>query len=202
MLEKSINYALALDPGSQQALRSIQYKTIMIKCESPDCYFSVHIDSHDLITLHQHQNEAYDLTIAGKSSDFLALLQNLSCDDPLLHSDIVVTGDKQLFYQLLAIFIQLDIDYEEGLSHIVGDFAAHPMASALSKTYHWHRHQHDKVAQMVSEYLQHELEALPSAEEFQHFSVQVSQLNKDIIALTEKAKYLANTVVQELDDKE
>ena len=205
VLQSAINQALALDPGSQQALLGAQDKIIKLNCFSPEIAFTAQIVSQDHISLHllsaeeQSSSEGIHLILSGTGSQFVELLQHIKHADPLSQVDLKLEGDRELFYQLLQIFQQMDIDWEEGLSRLIGDLASHPLANSIRQVFQWQLKQVDSLSHVAAEYLQHELAVFPSQREFAAFKQGVTEFSSSVQTLEQKVKQLAGMVDAPID---
>ena len=100
------------------------------------------------------------------------------------------TETGQLFNQILQ---QLDIDWEEHLSHITGDVIAHQMGRGLRGLLRWGRQVEDSLLQDTAEYLEEEKQLVATKYEVEVFNHDVDVLRNDIERLQAR--------VQRLQDK-
>lgn len=177
-IEKILNRYLHLDPDTKQRLAPVAGKVVMVDLQYFGCtlYFLLTLDGIHLL---DHYAAPVDVTLRGTPLDFLRLSFSKS-NAALFESGIVVTGDTEVAQQFKAIFAHLDIDWEEQLSHVMGDVLAHQVGNFFRALSAWAKQSTDTVQQNTGEYLQEELRLLPSRAELQDFFTEVDQLRNDV----------------------
>jgi len=88
---------------------------------------------------------------------------------------------------------EMDIDWEEQLSKLTGDFIAHQLGNAARQAGKILQHGRNTLEQDIGEYLQEELRVLPSRIETLNFSTDVSRISMDVERLQARVKRLQNT---------
>jgi ubiquinone biosynthesis protein UbiJ len=104
-----------------------------------------------------------------------------------LQGDATVAGD---FRSLLRYGRP---DWEETLSGVAGDVAAHGIGEALRNTARWGRRARQTMAQNIGEYLQEESRSLPSRYEVDAFRDRVHEIRDDVARLDARIARLENT---------
>jgi len=127
------------------------------------------------IWLNSHQ-EAVD---CGVETEFSAL-QQLSDPSQLTRlireNKLQIDGDLQTLQQFSQFFQQLNPDWQERLSALLGDAVAHKVARAIVALQQGIRNYLQQADQTIQELAQDELRLTPVAAEVQQFSREVSIL--------------------------
>jgi ubiquinone biosynthesis protein UbiJ len=87
-----------------------------------------------------------------------------------------VEGDIQLVQQFAKLLTDMQIDWEEHLSHKVGDVIAHKLCYAVKKGQQGTFAQLAKVQKQTALYVTEEIKIAPSALEVAYFCDQVTSL--------------------------
>ena len=102
-----------------------------------------------------------------------------------------ITGDAytaQTFQKLLGY---AKPDFEEELSHVVGDTAAHSTSMLVKNIANWARDARATLGSNIREYLQEEACEVPSRYEVEKFASEVDSLRDDVARLEARIKRLA-----------
>lgn len=105
-----------------------------------------------------------------------------------------ISGLAEFADTLGAVLRGLRWDYEEDLSRVVGDIAAHRIAGAFAAFDEWRRQAGRNAAANIVEYLCEERGALPRPQEVSAFIDTVDALRDDLARLEKRVERLAATV--------
>jgi ubiquinone biosynthesis protein UbiJ len=103
-----------------------------------------------------------------------------------------IDGDNQSAQRFSKALASLDIDWEEQLSHVTGDIAAHEIGRGVRAALHEGRRVASTGRENLSEYLTEEARLLPHRLEIEDFLAEIDTLRDDSerlaarIALLEK----------------
>lgn len=178
--EASANRLLAMDPAALEQCVTLQGRIIAVHLSDleRDLYF--HPGASGIRFSLQPPPREPDAWIRGRLSG----LVNLSArQDKVLTSiqeRIEISGDARVAQQFQKILTELDIDWEEQLSGIVGDVAAYRIAQGLRLLQQSGRDAFESLTSSGREYLQEETRQLPTGAEFKTFSRSVSALRTDV----------------------
>lgn len=184
--ETILNRYLKLDPESKEYLHRFSGKVIKIEW-APFTYFWIF--KSDLIYLSKDYNGPVDLILRGSTFDFLSMVLNKN-DKVLTDIPLQVLGDMEFAKQFKDFFSNLDIDYEEQLSKILGDTIAYPIIKLLKTMRFWAKQNVDNLSQNISSYFQTEMNWLVSNEELQIYFSDVDDLRDDCARLEARIKML------------
>ena len=120
------------------------------------------------------------VTLAGPPVSLLRRLTRLGDDEVVVGDQVQISGDVAVLQQLRTMFARLEIDWEEQLSRLVGDVAAHQMALGAGHLWQWGRQLADTLVRDTAEFLIHEAEMLTTRRENEGFSDAVDDLREDV----------------------
>lgn len=103
-------------------------------------------------------------------------------------------GDFALAHQFMTALQHLDIDWEEQLSKVTGDWVAFNVGQTVREGQKIGRDAKQKMGQTLQEYLQFEVELLPTATQVKQFSAEVQKLEPEVDALSSRIENLMNTL--------
>ena len=189
VVEKIINRTLRLDPNFLQKCGSIHNQIIQINCTDWSFVFYIVVTTKGL----QFEKQApgrIDTIISGTVSSFFKLIANGADSIALFQSSIEIIGNTQNLEILRDIFRQLDIDWEEELSHFLGDAIAHKLYFYVKKTDVVRAETQEKLKINMQEYLHFEARALPTRIEVEKFYVDIAALRNDVDRLEARIKQL------------
>jgi ubiquinone biosynthesis protein UbiJ len=193
-LERSINAVLALDPVALERLAALHGRCIALALEGLDLtlYFVPAQDGR-LQVMRQVEGEP-DCTLAGSPVDLVRASDKRAGPAQLFAGRVRIDGDARTAQRFSEALADLDIDWEEQLSQLLGDVAAHQVGRGLRAMLAQARRMRDSSSQNLAEYLTEEARLLPHRYEIDEFLAEVDTLRDDVerlearINLLEKAK--------------
>lgn len=195
-LETAINRYLRLDPAALARLAPLAGKVIAVELRGLDrtLYMVPHAGGVHL--LHDYLGTP-DTIISGAPFSLLRLgLDKEGGRGPLLEGTVDVRGDMDAGQRFEAVLRDIDIDWEEQLSRLVGDVAAHQVGVVLRGVRDWGRRGADHLRRDVGDYLQEESTHLPRREEVDEFTAAVDRLRGDADRLAARVRRLQNWQTQ------
>ena len=184
--EVILNRYLNLDPESKAHLRKLSGKVIKVEWAPLTYYWLFKSDS---IYLSKDYNGPTDLILRGSTFDFLRVAF-IKKDKALTDIPLQVLGDMEFGKQFKEFFSNLEIDYEEQLSKLLGDVAAYPMIQMLKIIRCWTRQNIENLGENLTNYVQTEMNWLVSDEELQLFFSDIDELRNDCARLEARIKRL------------
>ncbi|MEN9450720.1 MAG: hypothetical protein RJA83_1338 [Pseudomonadota bacterium] len=184
--EAILNRYLMLDPESKEHLHRLSGKVVKIEWGPLTYYWFF---KSDLIYLSKDYNGPADLILRGSTFDFLRMAF-ISKDNALTDIPLQVMGDMEFAKQFKDFFANLEVDYEEQLSKIVGEGIAYPMIQVLKAISLWANVSMESLSQNLTNYVQREMNWLVSPEELQLFFSDVDELRDDCARLEARIKRL------------
>ena len=101
-----------------------------------------------------------------------------------------INGSVEFADTLGFVLRHLSWDFEEDLSRVVGDIAAHRIAESLRALTAWQKQAAQNLAENTVEYLRDETGLLPLPQEISHFSSEVDRLRDDLARLEKRLQKL------------
>src|SRR5690606_37439306 len=101
-----------------------------------------------------------------------------------------INGSVEFADTLGFVLRNLSWDFEEDLSRVVGDIAAHRIADSLRTLTAWQKQAAQNLAENAVEYLRDEKAVLPAPEEIAAFSNEVDKLRDDLARLEKRLQKL------------
>lgn len=108
-------------------------------------------------------------------------------EDALFDGAIHIEGDTSLGQAFQDLLKQVDFDWEEQVSKLIGDVVAHQLGNGVRGMQRLFQQGSETLARDLSEYLQEEARLLPTRVEIAHFLDQVDTLRLDLDRL--EARY-------------
>lgn len=176
IIEKILNQYLKFDPAYAQKLSSLQHKVVAINISDWHLTFFL-LFKADHIDVLSHYESTPDAIIRSKSWT-------------LFKSDLVIEGDSDLAYEVHRLLKNVDVDWEEQLSKVIGDIPAHSLANTAQHVHAFIKKNLDNLRLNITEYAQFEKEIAPSKKAVDDFADDVRQLEMDVERLEAKVRRL------------
>ena len=190
-LEKAINAWLALDEDNQQRLAALEGKVIALTVSIPEISFYF-IAEPPVLHVQSFTDTESDTHIIGSPIALTKMSMQENNTDDLFSGDVQIHGDTataQAFQELLS---GSGIDWEEHLSHVIGDVAAHSIGRNVRQGRQWATAARDTIEQDVAEYLKNEIQLLPQPDDVRHWLADVDTLRNDVERLAARIQRLRN----------
>jgi len=189
-IEAAINRYIALDPEGAARISELQGRVILIEIAGFGTRIYV-IPGGTEVQLYGDYEGVPDCVLRGAPLSLARMSVSRRKGDQLFSGEVHVEGDTHLAQAFGDFLGGLEVDWEEQLSRLIGDAAAHQVGSKLRTVERWGRHSSDKLTQDLCEYLQEESRLLPSRYEVQEFLDDVDRLRDDVERLGVRVERLA-----------
>ncbi|MET0067217.1 MAG: SCP2 sterol-binding domain-containing protein [Candidatus Thiodiazotropha sp.] len=187
--EQLLNATLKLDPESPQRLAPLHGKVIQIQVLGLGLSLYLIPDPQGIQCLGQIEGEA-DCVLRGTPWGLANLSNERSSTEQLFSGEVTIEGDTALAQRFGDFIATLDIDWEEQLSRLTGDVAAHEIGGLFRGVLNWGAKTRATAEQNLKEYLQEELRMLPTVYEMQPFLQEVDRLRDDVERLEARIQRL------------
>jgi len=179
-----INHVLAQHAWARRSLAAHAGRVIEFRLPPlPDLRMAVAADGQVV----EAANEITpDLTVNIKPSALPYLLMR----DEAIMREVEITGSADLAQVVQQLFRELEWDFEEELSRVFGDIAAHRMAGAARDLMTWQRTAGLRLAQNFADYWTEEDPLIARREDVAQFSRDVEELRDDIERLEKRIEKL------------
>ncbi len=181
-----LNRFLRLDPEAAKYLNPLSGKVAKIELNSLSHYWLFKSNS---IYLVKNYNGRVNLVLRGSFFDFMCSAF-IKKESALTAIPIQVSGDVEFAKQFKDLFSNLEVDWEEQLSRVVGDGMAYPIAQFLKMLFQWAKQSVANLSQNMTDYLQAEMDYLVSEEELQFFFSDIDDLRDDLARLQARIERL------------
>lgn len=187
-LQEAVNRLLGLDPGARERLAGLAGRHLDVHLTGMPTPLRVSF-TEDGLSLGIIDDTAVgaSATLTAAPSALLALaLSNGQSGG----RDLAFKGDVGMIHDVRLLFSELEIDWEEQLSRVLGDVAAHQVGRAARGFGDWLRHVGDVFLNNAGEYLTEERHSLPAAQEVERFITDVDRLRQDADRLVARVRRL------------
>ena len=140
----------------------------------------------------EEQGGIVDATIHGSPIALIRLSTSDNAGEAMLKSDVEIEGDMQVAEKFSTILRDVNIDWEELLSKLVGDIVAHQAGQATRNVTGWLKDTSEAMQQNTAEYLSEESGLAPAEAEINEFVEQVDDIRMDVDRLEARIKLLQN----------
>lgn len=195
ILESIINRYLALDPEVQSRLAAFDGKVVKLeitglsqKGEGRPLYL---FPGDSGIQVLQEYAGTVDTVLRGSPVALfkMGLLKNTA--SLLLKGEVEISGDTRLGHQFKAVFSQMDIDWSEPLSELVGDELAYQLQQSGKQFINWGKQTARSFGFSVSEYLQEESRDVVTETELDIFNNEVDRMREGVDRLQARVNLLS-----------
>ena len=202
LIEWSVNRALAADPEVRERLAALDGARIRIVPEPglPPLEIAVHGERLALgrpAATETGEGARADLTISGPLPALARLFADRGLPDGTLPPGVRTSGDLTLARDLRRLARSHRIDWEEALSHCLGDPGAHEVARGTRAAARWVRGAAGTLARNVAEYLVEERAMVAGEPALQRFFDAVDELRDDVERLEARIAALSRRAEDE-----
>ncbi len=188
-LEAAINHCLQLDPDALQRVRSLSGKVIGIELLGLNLKFYLLPDNIGLQLGATCEREV-DVWLRGAPLSMMRMGLGGDQQQALFSGEVEIVGDTETGQRLRDIMNDLELDWEEQITKLVGDVVGHKMGNVVRGVSGWAEQARSTIEQDVSEYLQEESRLLPHREEVEPFLEAVDTLRGDVDRLAARVQRL------------
>jgi len=191
-IESTLNTLIDLDSQAAKRLARFQAQVIAIQLKGTGItlYFIPDQLGH-LQVMSRFEGEA-DCILAGSPLDLMRASDKKQGSAQLFAGHVTLTGDTELGHRFSEILGNLDIDWEEQLSKIFGDVAAHEAGRVARDTQAYGRGVVNTLQENISEYLTEEARLLPHRFEVEDWLQDIEQTRDGVERLIARVSLLEN----------
>ena len=186
--EQVINRLIGSDQHLQTLLKKFEGKAIQIQVLQPKFAVQLSSSASSLpstfpirisfgareIHLTAIDSTEYSLTVdaqvSASASTFSRLLLEDHATRPLVSRDLDIKGDTQLVQDMFTAMNQLDVEWEDLLSPMLGDVGTHQLSQFLANANRWLAESRTRMSQNVDDYLKEETKIFPTTIEVENFN--------------------------------
>ena len=192
-LERVVNQALELSPGSAAALADLADNVFALHCTAPtlDTFLQ---PGNGSIRLMGYYDGPVTTSVRGSASDFAELATAKDPTAALINGALELSGDSAPLIELQKIIARLEIDWEAPLVNTLGDVAGHQLAELLRGAYKWGRQASSGLGRQLDEFIHEEARLSPPRLELEDFFTDVRQLGLQVERLESRTQRLRKRI--------
>ena len=174
-IESAINAYLATRPSARNTLSKLAGQSLGITLLPQEQRITL-IFSDDQVAVMREFDGEPTTHLTGAASDLLKLL-----NDPnsvMFGQGVEVKGDSALLQRLSHAFDNPSLDWETWLADQIGDLPAAIVMKPINQSIEWANSSHQTLTMTAKEYLQEEINLLPTRVEFEGFIDDTRQLKQ------------------------
>lgn len=188
-LTKAMNKYIELDPDSIKRLKHLQGKTIQILLLPVHLRFQCLFQADGIVIT--NDNITADTTISGTPLQMLGVLLSKHRQQ-FFADDLTIEGDVELGQQVVELFDQLQIDWEEVVAKKIGDVPSVHLSRLVKTAKTWFSDTEKSMSQNINEFVHEEAAWFPAKEALQDLFHDIDLLRMDVDRMESKIKYLFN----------
>lgn len=196
-LSKAINRYLQLDPESQRRLRSLNGKVASIELLPLHFTFQLHFTESEIL-IKENEIATPDTVIRGTPLQMLGMMLAKNRQQ-FFADDVSIEGSAELGQQIIELFDDMQIDWEEYLSQLTGDKPAHHAGKIIRRIGNWLHRSKDTFRQNVTDYVHEEKLWFPTKEALQDFFSDIDTLRMDVDRIDARISLLSSTLNDKKD---
>ncbi|MEO5573887.1 MAG: SCP2 sterol-binding domain-containing protein [Gammaproteobacteria bacterium] len=191
VIEAALNRYLHLDPAILPRLSALAGKVIAVEFKGLDWNWYL-LPAESGIQVRNDYEGIVDTKLRGTPWALLRLgTQKKEGDTSAIFSgDVEISGDVGLGQRFKQILDEIDIDWEELLSKVIGDIPAHQAGNAARRARAWGARSLETLAHNFAEYQQEEARNLPAAYEMAGFLKAVDVIRDDVERMAQRVRRL------------
>lgn len=190
-IQSALNRYLRLDPATLSRLGKLDGKVIAVELKGLDWKWHLLPDASG-VTVRTDYEGIPDTQMCGTPWALLRMSTQKQGGNAsaLFSGDVEISGDVELGQRFKKILDEIDIDWEELLSKVVGDVVAHQAGNTARRAREWGSRSLDTLGQNFAEYQQEEARNLPVPHEMSEFLKGVDTLRDDVERTAQRVRRL------------
>lgn len=199
-LANAINAYLKLDPESQKRLQKLRGKVITLELLPFHLVFQCFFKESGL-EIAADETLPAETKISGTPLQLCGVMLTKENRNHFFADDVAITGDAALGQQVIELFDDLQIDWEEHMSRFIGDVPAYHIGRFVSQVGNWFQNTEKSFAQDVTDYIHEEVKWFPSREALTDFFNEVDTLRMDVDRIAAKINNLQTYLTEDEDSQ-
>ncbi len=178
-VEKILNTLASRDPYIAAQFGKFDGKVLEINCHRPSLTINLRFEDDSLklgaIDCDTLGIQA-DAVISGSAADLLQLLAQDSSDRPLANDAINISGDAILVQDIYHTISELDVDWDDLLSPLLGDLLSNEFRNLSKNTRSFSEHARQSMSRNIDDYLTEEARLIPDKSAVDSFGDDLDRL--------------------------
>ena len=184
-IQSLLNAVLRQDERALACVSELAGKLISIQVIGAAFTIFVKFEKEGIALSREHETKP-NVTIRARPLILIGLLLDRDGKAAGITPDMEINGDTHLAQRFQQILRNVEIDWEEHLSHWIGDIAAHQVGRLFRTTRSYLRETRATFGMNISEYLRYEKDILPVREDITAFVSAVDVLRDDVERLQQR----------------
>lgn len=198
-LSKAINAYLHLDSESSGKLKVLQGKVIRIELAPFHWQFDC-VMQETKMEIMPASDAAPHATIKGTPLQLAGMALTKENRQRFFAEDVEMTGDAALAQEVVNLFDELQIDWEEQVAHLTGDVPAYHLGRFASRVKGWLKTSTISCQQDITDYIQEEAKWLPTREALTDFLNDIDLVRADVDRLEARVNLLKQKLGEGMSD--
>lgn len=187
---RMINALLRLDPDTQSRFAALHGHSIRIEFRGLSFAVNFVPAADGSVTLPVTLDKPPDCVISGSPVDLLRARDSDTGKSQLFAGRVTINGDSGVAQGFSDAIAGLDLDWEEALSWLLGDTAAHQLGQAARSAGKAGAAFSDRSSDLLATYLTEEARLLPHHLEIEQFGDETDLLRDDVDRLAARIALL------------
>ncbi len=194
-IEAVINTTLEFDPSTRNNISQIN-DILAVDCLLPNgSTLTIYATGQAQgICLLSYCEQDVTTRISGSP---LALLGLIKQPASLANNDVTLSGSAALLQTWQSLLQNLDIDWEDAISRILGDIAGPLTSKGFKQSAQWAKEQFNEQKRLLRECITEEADIFPSKAETEYLSEKVIDIKVDIDRLTAQVNALRQQLTEQ-----
>lgn len=193
-VETAINAWLKLDSETLPRFAELNGKIIRLHITGLDFNLYFFPSTSGIQVLGNYPDEEaggiVDATIHGSPMALIRLGTSTNAGETMLKSDVEIDGDMHIAETFSTILKEVDIDWEELLSKLVGDIVAHQAGQVARGASDWFKETVDAMKLNTGEYISEESKLSPADAEVRYHMDQIDDVRMAVDRLAVRVNLL------------
>lgn len=185
-IDATINTLLKRDDDARARLPALQGKIIQLHIQGLALSIYLLLHTHKIEVM-RFFDGAVDATISGTP---LSMASLGASNHALFSGEVQISGDVDTGKRFKRLLDTLQIDWEEQLSKVTGDIAAHQIGNVARTINDWLTRSTRSLGADLGEYLREESRVTPTLGECEHFYRDMGTLRADVDRLEARLQRL------------
>ena len=180
LIERAINDFLQKDSSFSSILSKYADRGICIDFRGIDYSLKFIITTLGIELVDEFMADTNVTTVRASVLDFIYYMNKKSNDKMSFDDSLEIEGKTDILFEVMHILRASEIDWEFLLAQKIGDVPAYLGLGLVKKIHSLSKHVTNVLAENTTDFLQDELEILPTNEDLESFIQDVSKLKNDV----------------------
>lgn len=195
-IERALNSYIHSDSESAKLMTKMTGKTISIELLPLNLSFNCHFTKDHISVSAQNDVEPHT-KIKGTPLQLLGAIVARENRHQFFADDLSIEGDAEFAQQVITLFDNINIDWENQASRFIGDIPAYRLGKLISGVQNWLGKTNTDFSEDVKDYLHEEAAWFPAKNELQEFFKDIDNIRMDADRLESRLAQLKSDIEKE-----